>query len=518
MLPLTITAEEAATTDGVEILIGVRAHRGAEISLKRWQPTADYLTASIPGYRFKLVPHEINSTLNQAVSRNEYHFVLTNPSAYMEMEKRYGTRRLVTLINKRQDKGYTKFGSVIFTRRNRDDIETLQDLKGKTFMAVDEKGFGGWLVAWRELLINDIDPYRDFATLSFAGGIQPKVVYAVANGEVDAGCVRTDMLERMAAAQKIRLADFKVLAQKNSKNFAFVHSTALYPEWPFAKLDHTGDELAERVASALLRIEPDHPAAISGEYIGWHTPLDYQPVKDLLKELHVGPYSHPEYFTLTELFSAYWHIVLATVVVMSFFLLILMRMQMLNRQLRITEQNLLASNQRLKGMAVVDGLTGVGNRRKLDEFLMHNWGRVCREGSPVCILLLDIDYFKNYNDTYGHLAGDECLKKIAEAISTLYRRTGELVVRYGGEEFLVMIVDCDAAVTLSQAEMLRQSIEDLKIEHISSKVSEVVTASIGMVSFTPDKNTSAEEYIELADEALYQAKSKGRNRLFELQV
>ena len=179
MLPFTTVAEEATISGETEILIGVRAIRGAEVAFSRWQPTADYLTASIPGYRFKLIPHEINSTLNQAVSRNEYHFVLTNPASYVEMEKRYATKCLVTLINKRQGEGYTKFGSVIFTRRDRDDIQTLQDLEGKTFMAVDEEGFGGWRLAWHELLHNGINPYRDFTTLSFAGGIQPKVVHAV---------------------------------------------------------------------------------------------------------------------------------------------------------------------------------------------------------------------------------------------------------------------------------------------------------------------------------------------------
>ena len=517
-LPFTTLAEEATTSGETEILIGVRAIRGAEVAFSRWQATADYLTASIPGYRFILIPHEINSTLNQAVSRNEYHFVLTNPASYVEMEKRYAAQRLVTLINKRQGKGYTKFGSVIFTRSDRDDIKTLQDLKGKTFMAVDEEGFGGWRVVWHELLHNGVNPYRDFTTLSFAGGIQPKVVYAVANGEVDAGCVRTDMLERMASANKIRLGDFKVLAPKHSREFIFNHSTALYPEWPFAKLNGTEDKLAENVARALLRIRSDHPAAISGQYMGWHTALDYQPVDELLKELHVGPYARTEHFTLTGIFSAYWHIVVIAVLLMTFFLVILMRMQLLNNRLRIAEQKLLASNQQLKNMTVIDGLTGVGNRRKLEEFLSHNWGRVCREGNPVCLLLLDIDYFKNYNDSYGHLEGDDVLQKIAEAIRTLYRRTGELVVRYGGEEFLVMIVDCDAAVNRSQAETLRQNIQDLKIEHISSEASNVVTASIGIVTFTPDKDASAEDYIHLADEALYQAKSKGRNRIFELQV
>lgn len=518
ILPLSVSANNAPTDSARDILIGVRANRGAQVALSRWQATADYLSASIPGYHFKLVPHEINSTLNQAVSRSEYHFVLTNPASYVEMEKRYATRRLVTLINTRHGEGYTKFGSVIFTRRDRNDINTLQDLKGKTFMGVDSEGFAGWRMAWRELLHNSIDPFRDFAKLSFGGGIQYKVVYAVANGDVDAGSVRTGMLEGMAAANKIRFEDFKVLAPKHTEHFTFVHSTQLYPEWPFAKLDRTDDALAENVASALLRISPDQPAAISGKYMGWHTPLDYQSVDEMLKELHIGPYSRSEYFTLTELFSAYWHIVLFAAIVMSFFLIMLMRMQILNRRLLITEQNLLASNQRLKDMTVIDGLTGVGNRRKLDEFLSHNWGRVCRNSSPVCILLLDIDYFKDYNDTYGHLAGDECLKQISKVMSALYRRTGELVVRYGGEEFLVMVVNCDMAVNRHQAELLRKNIENLNIEHATSKASHVVTASIGVVTFTANKDASVEAYIMLADKALYRAKSNGRNRVFEMEA
>ena len=499
-----------------EILIGVRANLGAEQAYQRWQATADYLTASLPQYRFRLVPFEINSTLNQAVSRNEFDFVLTNPAAYVELEMRYGVHRLVTLINKRKDKGYTKFGSVIFTRKDRDDIQTFQDLRNKSFMGVDELGFGGWRAAWRELLHHGVNPYKDFSVLSFGGGIQQNVVYAVAKGAVDAGSVRTDILERMAQAGKIRLDDFKVIGARQSKDFGFLRSTPLYPEWPFAKLAGTDDVLAEQVASLLLRITPDHPAAVAGKYIGWHTPLDYQPVRDLLKELRVGPYARMESVSLWAFLTQYWHIVVLTLLALVFFIIMFMRMSRLNRQLRVAEQGLLESNLHLRGMTVIDGLTGVGNRRKLDEFLANNWGQVCRNANPVCVMLLDIDYFKKYNDTYGHIAGDECLRKIAHTISHLYRRSGELVIRYGGEEFLIMVVNCDPTENAVQAEQLRKDIENLQIEHRASEISTVVTASIGVVRITPDKDSVAEALIQSADQALYQAKRNGRNQVFTL--
>lgn len=511
---LSFSLQAVSAQEVKDIRIGVRANRGAEQAFNRWQATADYLTTTLPGYRFILVPFEINSTLNQAVSRGEFDFVLTNPAAYVELEMRYGVRRLVTLINKRRGQGYTQFGSVIFTRKDRTDIQTLADLRGKTFMGVDELGFGGWRVAWRELLHHGIHPYKDLAVLSFGGGIQQNVVYAVAKGEVDAGSVRTDILERLAQSGKIELSEFKVLGARATKAFDFLHSTPLYPEWPLAKLAHTDDALAERVATALLHITEASPAAVSGKYVGWHTPLDYQPVHDLLKELRVGPYARMQTISISAFVAQYWHIVTLTLMVLLFFVFMSMRMSRLNKQLLVTEQGLLESNLHLRGMTVIDGLTGVGNRRKLDEFLANNWGQVCRNAKPVCVMLLDIDYFKKYNDTYGHIAGDDCLKKIAGTISHLYRRSGELVIRYGGEEFLIMVVDCEPMENHVQVEQLRQEIENLHIEHRASDISEVVTASIGVVTVTPNKDSVAEELIQAADLALYQAKRGGRNRVY----
>lgn len=290
LLLLFLIGSSGQLSAAEEIKIGIRAHRGADMALNRWQATADYLTKKIPGYTFKLIPYEINSLLNQAASRKEFHFVLTNPAAHIEQKIRYGATPIATLINKRRDKGYTEFGTVIFTRSNRSDINTFEDLKGKSFMGADEQGFGGWRVAWFELLQNGINPYKDFERLSFGGGIQQNVVKAVLDGSVDAGSVRTDMLERLAEKGKIKLDDFKVLQPMTTKDFEFLHSTPLYPEWPLAKMEHTPQDLASKVASALYDMPQTSDAATKGRYIGWAFPLDYTPVDKLLKELRVGPY------------------------------------------------------------------------------------------------------------------------------------------------------------------------------------------------------------------------------------
>lgn len=129
LIPLLLSAPILAE----DILIALRAHKGAQKGLDKWQATADYLSEKIPGYKFILVPFEINSALNQAVSRAEYHFTLTNPASSVEHKIRYGAQPLATLVNKRQGKGYSKFGSVIFTRSDRKDINELEDLKGKFF-------------------------------------------------------------------------------------------------------------------------------------------------------------------------------------------------------------------------------------------------------------------------------------------------------------------------------------------------------------------------------------------------
>jgi len=271
------------------IKIGLRAHLGATKSLLQWQATADYLSRVIPQHKFVMLPFVGLDELMQAAERNEFDFILTNPSSYAEMQVRFGASAIATLKNKRQGKPYTQFGAVIFTLAERDDINEIADLKDKVVVAVSESAFGGWRVGLREILENGISP-DDFKRLNFSGGIQSDVVDIVGAGVADVGIVRTDMLERLAAEGNFNIDIFKVINQKKTEGFPFYHSTPLYPEWAFAKTRNTSEDLSRKVAIALLGIKSSQNAARNGRYVGWTVPQDYEPVHDLMKDLRVGPY------------------------------------------------------------------------------------------------------------------------------------------------------------------------------------------------------------------------------------
>ncbi|MCW8900739.1 MAG: phosphate/phosphite/phosphonate ABC transporter substrate-binding protein, partial [Gammaproteobacteria bacterium] len=233
------------------IKIGLRAIQGVEKSMEQWKKTADFLSEKIPEHKFVMVPFVGLEELMQATEKNQFDFVLSNPSSYVEMESRFGASAILTLRNKRQGKPYTKFGSVIFTRAD-SNINEIKDLKGKSIVGVSERAFGGWRVALRELLNEGFNVEKNFKTISFSGGLQQDVVSIVSLGNADVGVVRTDMLERLAQRGDINLDEFKVINKKNIKGFPFLLSTQLYPEWPFAKMRDTSPELSKKVALALL--------------------------------------------------------------------------------------------------------------------------------------------------------------------------------------------------------------------------------------------------------------------------
>jgi len=285
-----------SSSSAAEYRIGVRAKSGIEYAHSQWQATVDLLNERIPEHRFTLVPIVKLNKITAAAGRDEIKFVLTNPSSYAEVEMLHGAKALATLNNKRTDgKGQNRFGTVIFTHAKHIGITKLTDLKGKTIMAVSEPAFGGWRVAWLELLQHGVDPYRDLKQLLFAKDrIQQTVVYAVRDGQADAGVVRTDQLERMAEAGKIDMRYFRILNNQDVKWFPFFLSTPLYPEWPFAALPVVPNDVAEQVRDVLLGIKADSVAAQNGKYVGWLSPLDYKPVHDLMQRLKVGPHA-PRY-------------------------------------------------------------------------------------------------------------------------------------------------------------------------------------------------------------------------------
>ena len=287
------------------IQIGILAKRGKRECSKKWGPTIAYLNGAIPNYRFLLVRLNF-AELPGAVTTHKLHFVLCNPALYVGLEHLYGATRIATLQNKRLHKALTRFGGVIFTRADRRDITSIDSLFGKTFMAVNPESFGGWLVAKRYLLDHGLHPEKDFKSLSF-GNTHDSVVYQVKNGKVDAGTVRTDVLERMTEEGKIDLREFKILDPQppGKTGFPFLRTTELYPEWPFAKTKKTGEQLARKVAIALLSMAPENKAAITAGIMGWTIPLDYIPVHECLKVLHFPPYNQIERITWRQMIAQY---------------------------------------------------------------------------------------------------------------------------------------------------------------------------------------------------------------------
>jgi len=288
-----------------EIKIGVLAKRGPERALQKWSATADYLSATLPDYHFKIVP--LNFTdIHTSILGEQIDFVLANPAFYVEMEKRHGVNRIATLINRHLPEQHTStFGGVIFVRADREDIKSIDNLRNLSFMAVDELSFGGWIMCWRKLHQMDIDPFSFFSSLSY-GHTHDAVVHAVRNGDVDGGTVRTDTLERMAKTGIISLDEFRILGEQQAKNFSFKLSTALYPEWPFGAAQTTSPGLARQVASALLAMDKNEPAAIASQSAGWTAPMNYQPVHDCLLELGISPYENFGQFSFSDVLKRYW--------------------------------------------------------------------------------------------------------------------------------------------------------------------------------------------------------------------
>jgi diguanylate cyclase (GGDEF)-like protein len=176
-------------------------------------------------------------------------------------------------------------------------------------------------------------------------------------------------------------------------------------------------------------------------------------------------------------------------------------------------QELEKLNKELSRLASLDGLTQIPNRRSFDDYLGTEWNRMAREKSPLSLILCDVDYFKLYNDTYGHQAGDRCLQQVAEILDKQARRPADFVARYGGEEFAVVLPKTQAAGAIEVAEIMRARVKSLNLAHSASNISRIVTLSVGVSSIVPTNGWSIESLIEKADRALYMAKQQGRDRV-----
>ncbi|MEB0028520.1 PleD family two-component system response regulator [Pseudomonas sp. MH9.2] len=183
------------------------------------------------------------------------------------------------------------------------------------------------------------------------------------------------------------------------------------------------------------------------------------------------------------------------------------------RALRVSQQQLLDTNLVLQRLMNSDGLTGLSNRRHFDEYLELEWRRALREQSQISLLMIDVDYFKAFNDNFGHLEGDEALRQVSSAIRESCGRSSDLPARYGGEEFALVLPTTSPGGARLLAEKLRQTVEGLNIPHIFSLPGSILTISIGLATMIPQPGSNSRQLIMDADKGLYSAKNNGRNQV-----
>lgn len=259
--------------------LGVLAKRGNQEAMEKWKPLADYITEKT-SLKIEVVALSFDA-IEPAVKNKKIDYLIANSGYYVELEKSANIKAIASMMTIRQGKINNRFGGVILVKAD-SSLEKISDLKGKKFMCVEMDSFGGCQMGLRHLIDNGLNPFKDFQGNVLEGKTHDAVVLAVQKGLVEAGTVRSDTLEQMEGEGKIKISDFKII-DKSTDDFPFLHSTILYPEWPFAALSHTTDDNNKKIKDALISLQKDHPAAKAAKVGGWSEPLDYKPVAECLE-------------------------------------------------------------------------------------------------------------------------------------------------------------------------------------------------------------------------------------------
>jgi signal transduction histidine kinase/CheY-like chemotaxis protein len=286
--------------------IGVLAHRGKDACRETWGPLASHLSANLQPWKFEVVPLGFDE-IEPAVKSAAVDFLVCNSGMYADFDIKYAVHAIATSEQNFAGKRSTLFGGVILVRSDREDISSIEDLRGKSVVAVDPKSFGGWITAYREFRRLGINPESDFRSVQFTRN-HNDCVTAVLNGEADAGIVRTLILEDLADKGQDTLHAVKVLTSPEFQYpydiFPFLVSTRLYPEWPFAALAHMSSDITERVAITLLALPEDSPAAHASQ-CRWVVPRSYYKVVDCFQELQWGPFENYGRLTLANFLNRF---------------------------------------------------------------------------------------------------------------------------------------------------------------------------------------------------------------------
>lgn len=490
--------------------IGVLANWGVKKCAEDWAPMILALKKALPHVDFTLVPLPFEA-VEDAVADAQIDFAVVNPAIYVNLEVTHDVIRIATLINQAAGRSASRFGGVFFTRADRADITTFDQIRGKSLAATSSSSLGGWLMGAYTLQQNDIDPARDLSSLHFLEA-HDQVVRSVLDARYDVGTARTDTLERMEAAGKLRMADLKILTPpgfRQDPTFPFLHSTRLVPEWPFAKLRHTPEPLAKSVAAALLLMQPRaNEQGTHGNQ--WTVPLPYESIHEIMRSLKVAPYEQFGQVLVGDFITQHPKLVTAMAVMLVALLVLVAYFRSLNRRLHAALRQVRETEIELTRQANTDGLTGLCNRKWFNEVIETEIGRALRYKRPLAMILMDLDHFKAINDKFGHPVGDKVLIAVAGMIGSSVRR-GDVAARVGGEEFAILLPETNIEAAALMAERIRASLETTVLVQVG-QTDVRCTVSIGVADVCPSIQNHSALYTAV-DEALYQAKRLGRNRV-----
>jgi len=479
LLPLLIQAQE--------INIAVNAMHGKEKAKQEWMPTIEYLNQEIPSHTFKLVPFLPTefSEFKKHVETGKIDFMILPPVMYTDLQMRIDATKMLT----RQDEnGISKFGSVIITRKDSNITTLSQITKKHRFAAVAPMGSGGWLIGYDTLRSYHIDPIEAGNPITFTG-CQRYVIDAVFENRADIGIIRTGLLEKWAKEKSINLKNFTILNQQHHKNFPYLCSSQLYPEWAFAKTPHASDKLARELIIALLTL-PDHHQVKHG---GWTVPANYQSISELMQRLEVGYYEDFKFQVINRWLREYGkYIYWAIFTIFTFLILFLLREFHINKRLR---QNKKANEKllhQIQYQAYHDTLTHLFNRAYLEKVITSSQ-------RPLSLIMLDFNNLSYINMAYGFEIGDQLLIKVASILKEEF--DADSAYRLNSDEFALLYND-----KIDLEKKIRE-IQDY-FHHKTIQIDDILLH----ISFSYGAAYGQKQVIQNSALALRQAKENGKDQ------
>ena len=307
------------------VSLGVLAYRDKAQTIERWQPLADYLTQQIPGFRFHLIAGNYPS-LEQEIQQKNLDFILTQPSHYVALTySKELSSPLASMVNKESQNGYALFGGVIFTKKNREDINSLVDIQGKTIVTPSKKSLGAYQMQAYELLDKNVFSQPADIEVLETGLPQSNAVEAVLQDKADVGFVRSGVIEKLINKGVLQADQIKIINPKTFKDFNFAVSTRLYPEWPIASFSHVKPDLVKQLLVALLKIDRDGELANHLQISGFTIAEDYRKIDELLRTLHLPPFDAEKQITLMDIWERWQHYIalfMSVIILMTSILLL----------------------------------------------------------------------------------------------------------------------------------------------------------------------------------------------------